>query len=160
MDKNFNNLSDGVLRMILASMHERFEEDDIEIDLDEYDLYDGDIVEILNDILKYFGVTNAGAEEWGFFISLYLENPDYSNTDISIVRPKLMNYVVTHEEHAVLYKTITYLNKISSYIPLTENILSSMRNVGEYDYWDGRVIGEDVYDHDTNSDEITDIEQI
>ena len=35
-----------------------------------------------------------------------------------------------------------------------------MRNVGEYDYWDGRVIDEDVYDHDTNSDEITGIEQI
>lgn len=160
MDKNFNNLSDGVLRMILNSMHERFEEDNIEIDLDVYDLYDGDIVEIINDILKYFSIENAGSEEWGFFISLYLDNPDYSNTDVSIVRPKLMNYEVTHEEHAVLYQTITYLNKISSYVPLTDNILSSMRNTGQYDYWDGRIIDQDTYDSDVNSDEITNIKRI
>ena len=160
MSKIFNNLSDGVLRMILTSMHERFEEDNIEIDLDDYYIYDGDIVVIINDILKYFSITNSGAEEWSFLISLYLDNPDYTNTDISIVRPKLMNYQVTHKEEVVVYKTNTYLSQVSSYLPLTENILHSMRQMGEYDYWDGRVIDQDVYDSDVNNDEITDIEQI
>ena len=160
MSKIFNNLSDGVLRMILTSMHERFEEDNIKIDLDDYYIYDGDSVVIINDILKYYSITNSGAEEWSFLISLYLDNPDYTNTDISIVRPKLMNYQVTHKEEVVVYKTNTYLSQVSSYLPLTENILHSMRQMGEYDYWDGRVIDQDVYDSDVNNDEITDIEQI
>jgi len=146
--------------MILTSMHERFEEDNIKIDLDDYYIYDGDSVVIINDILKYFSITNSGAEEWSFLISLYLDNPDYTNTDISIVRPKLMNYQVTHKEEVVVYKTNTYLSQVSSYLPLTENILHSMRQMGEYDYWDGRVIDQDVYDSDVNNDEITDIEQI
>lgn len=154
-----NNLSDGVLRMVLTSMHERFEENNIEIELDSYDLYEGDVVEIINDILKYFGIDNAGAEEWGFFISLYLDNPDYSNIDVKIIRPMLKEYDVIHSEDSVIYKTTKYLNKISSYIPLTENIIYSMRNVGEYDYWDGRIIDEDTYDHETNEDNIEDITQ-
>ena len=156
----FNNLSDGVLRMVLTSMHERFEESNIEIELDSYDLYEGDVVDIINDILKYFSIDNAGAEEWGFFISLYLDNPDYSNTDVRLVKPELKKYNVIHSEDIVLYKTIKYVNEISSYIPLTENIIYSMRNTGEYDYWDGRIIDQDVYDSETNEDNIEDIELI
>jgi hypothetical protein len=35
-----------------------------------------------------------------------------------------------------------------------------MRNTGEYDYWDGRIIDQDVYDTETNEDNIEDIQLI
>ena len=155
---NFDNMSDKVLRLILSSMHEKFEEDGVEIS--EYDTYAAEVITIIDDLLKYFSITETNYEIWGFFIMLYLNNPDFNNPDVNIERPTLKNYEVTHDEEITLYKTVTYLNEISSYIPLTKSVLYDMGSISEYEYWDGRIVNEDTYDSEVSSDDITNIKQI
>ena len=155
---NFNNMSDGVLRLILSSMREKFEEESVEIN--EHDAYAAEVITIIDDLLKYFSITETNYEIWGFFIMLYLNNPDFNNPDVNIERPTLKNYEVTHDEEVTLYKTVTYLNEVSSYIPLTKSVLYDMGSISEYEYWDGLIVSEDVYDSDVSSDDITDIKEI
>lgn len=155
---NFDNMSDGVLRLILSSMREKFEEESVEIN--EHDAYAAEVITIIDDALKYFSITDTNYEIWGFFIMLYLNNPDFNNPDVNIERPTLKNYEVTHDEEITVYKTITYLSVISSYIPLTKGVLYDMGSISEYEYWDGRIINEDVYDSDVSSDDITNIKEI
>jgi hypothetical protein len=151
-------MSDGVLRLILSSMREKFEEESVEIN--EYDAYAAEVITIIDEIVKYFSITDTNYEIWGFFIMLYLNNPDFNNPDVNIERPTLKNYEVTHDEEITLYKTVTYLNEVSSYIPLTKSVLYDMGSISEYEYWDGRIVSEDVYDSDVSSDDITDIKEI
>ena len=151
-------MSDGVLRLILSSMYEKFEEESVEIN--EHDTYAAEVITIIYEIVKYFSITDTNYEIWGFFIMLYLNNPDFNNPDVNIERPTLKNYEVTHDEEITLYKTVTYLNEVSSYIPLTKSVLYDMGSISEYEYWDGRIISEDVYDSDVSSDDITDIKEI
>jgi hypothetical protein len=151
-------MSDGVLRLILSSMREKFEEESVEIN--EYDAYAAEVITIIDEIVKYFSITDTNYEIWGFFIMLYLNNPDFNNPDVNIERPTLKNYEVTHDEEITLYKTVTYLNEVSSYIPLTKSVLYDMGSISEYEYWDGRIVSEDVYDSEVSSDDITDIKEI
>ena len=151
-------MSDGVLRLILSSMREKFEEESVEIN--EYDAYAAEVITIIDEIVKYFSITDTNYEIWGFFIMLYLNNPDFNNPDVNIERPTLKNYEVTHDEEITLYKTVTYLNEVSSYIPLTKSVLYDMGSTSEYEYWDGRIVNEDVYDSDVSSDDITNIKEI
>ena len=155
---NFNNMSDGVLRLILSSMREKFEEESVEIS--EHDAYAAEVITIIDDALKYFSITDTNYEIWGFFIMLYLNNPDFNNHNVNIERPTLKTYEVTHNEEASVYKSVTYLNVVSSYIPLTKSVLYDMGSISEYEYWDGRIINEDVYDSDVSSDDITNIKEI
>ena len=46
------------------------------------------------------------------------------------------------------------------YIPLTKSVLYDMGSISEYEYWDGRIVNEYVYDSDVSSDDITDIKEI
>jgi hypothetical protein len=151
-------MSDGVLRLILSSMREKFEEESVEIN--EYDAYAAEVITIIDEIVKYFSITDTNYEIWGFFIMLYLNNPDFNNPDVNIERPTLKNYEVTHDEEITLYKTVTYLNEVSSYIPLTISVLYDMGSISEYEYWDGRIVSEDVYDSEVSSDDITGIKEI
>ena len=151
-------MSDGVLRLILSSMREKFEEESVEIN--EYDAYAAEVITIIDEIVKYFSITDTNYEIWGFFIMLYLNNPDFNNPDVNIERPTLKNYEVTHDEEITLYKTVTYLNEVSSYIPLTKSVLYDMGSISEYEYWDGRIVSEDVYDSEVSSDDITGIKEI
>ena len=139
-------------------MHEKFEEDEVEIS--EYDTYAAEVITIIDDILKYFSITDTNYEIWGFFIMLYLNNPDFNNPNVNIERPTLKNYEVTHNEEITLYKTVTYLSEVSSYIPLTKSVLYDMGSISEYEYWDGRIVNEDTYDSEVSSDDITNIKQI
>ena len=151
-------MSDGVLRLILSSMREKFEEESVEIS--EYDTYAAEVIGIIDEVVKYFSITDTNYEIWGFFIMLYLNNPDFNNPDVNIERPTLKNYEVTHNEEITVYKTVTYLNEISSYIPLTKSVLYDMGSISEYEYWDGRIVNEDTYDSEVSSDDITNIKQI
>jgi len=151
-------MSDGVLRLILSSMREKFEEESVEIN--EHDAYAAEVITIIDDALKYFSITDTNYEIWGFFIMLYLNNPDFNNPNVNIERPTLKTYEVTHNEEASVYKSVTYLNVVSSYIPLTKSVLYDMGSISEYEYWDGRIINEDVYDSDVSSDDITNIKEI
>jgi uncharacterized protein YlxP (DUF503 family) len=63
-------MSDGVLRLILSSMREKFEEESVEIN--EHDAYAAEVITIIDDALKYFSITDTNYEIWGFFIMLYL----------------------------------------------------------------------------------------
>ena len=151
-------MSDGVLRLILSSMREKFEEESVEIN--KHDTYAAEVITIIDEIVKYFSITDTNYEIWGFFIMLYLNNPDFNNPDVNIERPTLKNYEVTHDEEITLYKTVTYLNEVSSYIPLTKTVLYDMGSISEYEYWAGRIVSEDVYDSDVYIDDITDIKEI
>lgn len=155
---NFDNMSDRVLKLILSSMHEKFKEEEVKIN--KHDTYAHEVITIIDDILKYFGITDTNHEIWGFFIMLYLNNPNFNNPDVNIERPTLKNYEVTHDEDITVYKTVTYLNKVSSYIPLTESVLYDMRSEGGYEYWDGKIINEDQYDSEVSNDNITNIKEI
>ena len=155
---NFNNMSDGVLRLILSSMREKFEEEEVEIN--EHDTYAAEVIGIIDEVVKYFSITDSNYEIWGFFIMLYLNNPDFNNPDVNIERPTLKNYEVTHNEEITVYKTVTYLSNVSSYIPLTKSVLYDMGSISEYEYWDGDIINEDTYDSDVSSDDISSIKEI
>lgn len=154
-----NNISDGVLRLILESMNEKFNEEGITVDLDNYN-YSDDIPPSVDDVVKYFGISDLTYEEIGFFVQLYVNNPNFNNLDVILKRPTLKKFIVQHSEDVKKYELVVYESEILSYMDLNESIIRSMQYSGDYDYWDGRVIEEDVYDTDTIENDIKSIKRI
>jgi hypothetical protein len=152
----FDKFSDKVLILILEEMNQKIDDDDMDLDLYPYD-YDN--LNGICDILKYFGVKLDESDllELSYFVSLWKLNPNYNTHPI--VRPKLKNFDVISKETRIETTETYYKSVMPFYDDLEYNysVVYDLQSSGEYDYWDGEVIKEEVVNSQIIDSEIDSI---
>ena len=156
MTRNYINLSDKQLSLIIKNLQNSFEEDRVDID-DDNELFDYSTTNVIDSVLKYFGIELMDEEDYTFFIALCRLN---KNPEESIIRPKLETYKITHKEEVIEYKTYEYETKSNSYIPLNSENVYSMGANDLYSYYEGKLVGQDVDDTEHRDDYIDDISKL
>lgn len=161
---SYVNLPDKSLRIIILTLNKEFDENDI--DIEGNDIFEEDTVNLIDATLEYFGVvgsTNSRGQDvelYSYFISLCLLNPNYLDKNVPIQRPRLNKYEVIHSESSRVWQTTTYRTVIPSYIELDANMVNDLRSIELYDYWDGKIIYENVDDSESTGDEVDEINMI
>jgi hypothetical protein len=153
---DYINLPDNVLRLIITNLKNDLEENNIDITHD-YHTFESSTLSTIDDTLQYFNIKVSDVEDYSYFIALCMLNDDVSDKNTTIKKPKLNNYEVQHNENVTVWKTITYTQTIPSYIPLTRSMLQDLESENMYEYWDGRVVYEDVDDTETTDSTVVDI---
>ncbi len=156
MKRNYINLSDKQLSLIIKNLQNSFEEDRVDID-DDNELFDYSTTNVIDSVLKYFGIELMDEEDYTFFIALCRLN---KNPEGNIIRPKLETYKITHKEEVIEYKTYEYETKSNSYIPLNSENVYSMGANDLYSYYEGKLVGQDVDDTEHRDDYIDDISKL
>ena len=156
MKRNYINLSDKQLRLIITNLQNSFEEDNIVID-DDNDLFEHSTTDVIDSVLKYFGIELWDEEDYSFFMALCRLN---INPEGSINRPKLETYKITHKEEVIEYKTYEYATNINSYIPLNKNNVYSLGANDLYLYYEGTLVGKEVDDTEHRDDYIDDVSKL
>jgi len=156
MTRNYINLSDKQLRIIITNLQNAFEENDVDIN-DDSELFEYGTRDVIDSVLKYFGFEPWDEEDYTFFIALCRLN---KNPEGSIVRPKLETYNILHKEEVIEYKTIEYSSNINTYIPLNMDNVYSMGRNDLYFYYEGKVLDEQVDDTEHRDDYIEDITKL
>ena len=156
MKRNYINLSDKQLRLIITNLQNSFEEDNIVID-DDNDLFEHSTTDVIDSVLKYFGIELWDEEDYSFFMALCRLN---INPEGSINRPKLETYKITHKEEVIEYRTYEYSTNINSYIPLNKNNVYSMGANDLYLYYEGTLVGKEVDDSEHRDDYIDDVSKL
>jgi len=151
----YTKLTDKQLKLIITQLQERFEEEDEDI-FDDYNCFNNYITEIIEDVVKYFGIEIKNGTDLSFFIALCRLNP---TAEGEIKRPQHNTFDVLHEENAHLSKVTTFKQTIGSFLDLNKSILESMRDTDYYIYYEGNVIDEEEYSYDVSSDEVTEIKK-
>ena len=156
MKRNYINLSDKQLRIIITNLQNSFEEDNIVID-DDNVLFEHSTTVVIDSVLKYFGIELWNEEDYSFFMALCRLN---INPEGSINRPKLETYKITHKEEVIEYKTYEYATNINSYIPLNKNNVYSLGANDLYLYYEGTLVGKEVDDTEHRDDYIDDVSKL
>jgi hypothetical protein len=156
MTRNYINLSDKQLRIIITNLQNAFEENNVDID-DDSELFEYGTRDVIDSVLKYFGLEPWDEEDYTFFIALCRLN---KNPEGSIVRPKLETYNVLHKEEVIEYKTVEYSSNINTYIPLNKDNVYSMGRNDLYFYYEGKVLEEQVDETEHRDDYIEDITKL
>jgi len=155
---NYVNLPDKSLRVIILTLNKEFDENNI--DIEGNDIFEEDTVNLIDATLEYFSIGGQDIELYTYFISLCLLNPGYLDKTVPIQRPRLNNYEVIHDESSRVWQTTTYRTVIPSYIELDKNMVNDLRGIELYDYWDGKIIYENVDDSESTDDEVQEINRI
>jgi len=155
---NYVNLPDKSLRVIILTLNKEFDENDI--DIEGNDIFEEDTVNLIDKTLEYFGIGGQDIELYSYFISLCLLNPNFLDKNTPIQRPRLNKYEVIHSESSRVWQTTTYRTVIPSYIELDKNMITDLRSIELYDYWDGQIINENVDDSESTGDEVEEINRI
>jgi hypothetical protein len=156
MTRNYINLSDKQLRIIITNLQNAFEENNVDID-DDSELFEYGTRDVIDFVLKYFGLEPWDEEDYTFFIALCRMN---KNPEGSIVRPKLETYNILHKEEVIEYKTVEYSSNINAYIPLNKDNVYSMGRNDLYFYYEGKVLEEQVDETEHRDDYIEDITKL
>ncbi len=156
MTRNYINLSDKQLRIIITNLQNAFEEYNVDIN-DDSELFEYGTRDVIDSVLKYFGLEPWDEEDYTFFIALCRLN---KNPEGSIVRPKLETYNILHKEEMIEYKTIEYSTNINTYIPLNKDNVYSMGQNDLYFYYEGKVVDEQVDETEHRDDYIENITKL
>ena len=143
-------LSRGILSLIINQLHETFEGNSYDI----VDDYNSNVLEIISDTVKYFGVEGLTWNEGTFFSELVRLNPNYESEEIRV--PVKNVYEIDVDVDVIEYVTETYRHELVSYISKDEGLLAQqLMNNDNYDYWNGNKIHRDVYDAETTEEKIS-----
>jgi hypothetical protein len=151
MQRFENELPKSVLKLIIKEIDKEVSESDISWTND--DAYSKTITELIDNSIKKFGITNIDWESYGFFWKLYQDNHDFDGEG-DIVVPKMMVFPVDISVNVRKYMTESYLHNIHTY---DKEYVNSFIYEGEFDYYEGKYMNENVYDTYTNDWEIESI---
>ncbi len=150
----FSKLNDRTLKMIMDQIAEVFSEASLDLESTEEFIENIDIV---YDICKYFGITEIDFEDLSYLCGMFHLNEDI---EPPFRRPTLKKIKVTHKEHYVQYGTRYYEQYIDSYTLLDEDDINKMQTNDMYQYWNGKVVYNDIDESDVSDDEIDDVEWV
>jgi len=153
MRKFENELPVGVLKLIIKEIDKQSTEDNIDWADDE--VYDDNILGLIESALKKFGITDFNWEDYGFFWKLYQDNHNF-NGEGDITVPKMMEFPVLITVDVKKFSTEKYLHHINTY---DEKYVSSFiyNDPNGFDYYDGEFRDDDVYDSESGEWEINHI---
>ena len=153
MQRFENELPKSVLKLIIKEIDKEVGESNISWTKD--DVYESDILEIIDSSIKKFGITNIDWESYGFFWKLYQENHNFDGEG-DIVVPKMMVFPVDITVNVVKYATEIWSHNIHTY---DKEYVSSFiyYSPDGFDYYNGDYVGENVYDSETNDWDINEI---
>jgi hypothetical protein len=148
-----NELPVSVLKMIIKEIDKESAEKNIDWTYD--DVYDDNVLNLIDSSLKKFGITDIDWEDYGFFWKLYQDNHNF-NGDGDITIPRMMEFPVTIRVDVSKQTTEKYLHSINTY---SKDYVSGFiyNDPDGFDYYTGEFIDEDIYDSDTGDWEITHI---
>jgi hypothetical protein len=153
---DYTKLPDNVLRLLITDLKNDLEENDIDIN-DDYHTFETSTLTTIDETLQYFNIKVSDVEDYSYFIALCMLNDGVSDKNTPIKKPKLNNYEVQHTEDVTVWKTVVYSQTIPSYIPLTRSMLQDLESESMYEYWDGRVVREEVNDSEVTDSTVLDI---
>jgi len=145
--KNPKKLPESMLRMILSEMiKEGLTYDDCET------IYESHDMDTIDTVLKKFGITEIDYEDYGFFAMFLMENPNPENNELII--PKVKNFTIHFKTTVRKWINEFWELPIKSY---NRNYVSDMVYNGDFSYYDGEMVDDDVSDSETTDWEISDI---
>lgn len=153
MQRFENELPVSVLKMIIKEIDKEASEK--RIDWTDDSVYDSQILDLIDNSLKKFGITNIDYESYGFFWKLYQENHNFDGNG-DIIVPRMMKFPIAVKVNVTKYSTETYGHDIFTY---DKGYISSFvyEDPNGFDYYSGDFIDEDVYDSDTGDWQISHI---
>ena len=151
MQRFENELPKSVLKLIIKEIDKEVSESDISWTND--DAYSKTITELIDNSIKKFGILDVEFEDYGFFWKLYQDNHNFDGEG-DIVVPKMMVFPVDISVNVRKYVTESYLHNIHTY---DKEYVNSFIYEGEFDYYEGKYMNENVYDTYTNDWEIESI---
>lgn len=149
----------------LVFISQRLIEDEFNYD-DPYENIDKSH-KILFSILNYFGFNSPDNIDIEFFAKLIQENEEIIDSEDglkksnNIIIPKSSKYKFFYSLDARISQTENYYSTWESYESewVKESVYSELYT-GDWDYYNGTLIGEDVYDSDSSDFEFTGLELI
>lgn len=148
--------TDKMLRKLLVQLESEF--------MDEFggysvhSRYEEDQCEVIDNIVKYYGLHDLEWEEYGFFFKLMELNPNYRDENKSIKVPKLGIYNVYYDSEERQWVTYTYQVRVYGYGK--DMIKDQCNNSSDFSYYDGKIVREDINDSEVTSGEIIDVEEV
>jgi hypothetical protein len=148
--------SDKMLRSVLKQL-----EDSFHYEYNGYSVgqrYEEGYCEIVDDVVKYYGLHDLEWEEYGFFFQLMELNPDYRDENKQIKVPKLGMYDVYYESEERQWITYIYQNRVYGYGK--DMIKDQCNNDANFEYYAGKIVREDINDSEVTSGGIVDVEEV
>ena len=149
--------TDKMLRKLLFQLENAFIEE-----FNGYSIhsrYEENQCDVIDDIVKYYGLHDLEWEEYGFFFKLMELNPDYRDENKQIKVPKLGEFYVDHDVEEKQYVTYTYRNKVYSYGG-DGMIRDQVNNDENFYYYEGDIVYENNHDSDVVDSNISEIRKI
>lgn len=116
-----------------------------------------DIFDVIDSLVKPFGVSIDYHYEYGFFWLLYLYNKNKSeDEDLTIPVKKKLNFDVNVDVRK--YTTEIYAHQMFTYSDSKGFNQSMIHSDDEWSYYDGEFVDDDTYDSDVGEWEIRNIE--
>lgn len=150
--KSFN---EKTLKFILQNLFEEFETEGL--DIDDYDDY---CVDVISQVVRYFGVSNLEWDEASFFIKLMQDNPNYETEPIKVPSPSKLEVFV--EVDMIQYINEVWKHEVETYFNEKEYdmVNNQLTNHEDYSYWGGNEVGHDIYDSHINDEKIIQINKL
>ncbi len=148
--------SDKMLRSVLKQLEDAFHYE--YNGYSQYQRYEEGYCDVVDSVVKYYGLHDMEWEEYGFFFELIELNPNYQNEE-TINVPKLGEFFVYHDVSERQYIEYTYRSKVYSYGG-KGMVIDQVNNSEDYHYYDGEIVNEEVYDSDTIEAKISDVIEI
>lgn len=148
--------TDKMLRKLLVQLESEF--------MDEFggysvhNRYEEDQCEVIDNIVKYYGLHDLEWEEYGFFFQLMELNPNYEDESELIKVPKLGIYDVFCDSEERQLVTYTYKQRVYGY---GEDIVrDQLNNSQDFAYYDGEIVNESIDDSEVIDGRIEYIEEV
>lgn len=151
MTSKFEKMSKKNLKKILSLMDDSIERSGNPRQVIDY-LNDRAIVEALSII----GL-EINKIDMNFLTQLRIENPNFETEEIKIPTLKLIE--VRTERQAIVRVNEVWEHEVNSYID-EDDLGRFLEDMSGNEWWEGEKVDEDIYDEETNSAEIVEINRI
>lgn len=147
----------NVLKLILKKLIVEFKKLNIIKEYFEKPYGNNEIFDIIEDVLKIFGITYLNWQEYGFFCKLYTLNENYEDGD-EIIIPNLKSFNVTIDEDVVKFASDIWEHSIYSYDK--EFVRGQINYDDNFDLYNGHFVRDETHDSETRGTQIIDIEEV
>ena len=151
-----NQFTDKMLRKLLFQLDNAFIEEFNGYSI--YSRYEENQCDVIDDIVKYYGLHDLEWEEYGFFFNLMELNPDYEDESEPIKVPKLGMYDVYYDTEERQWITYTYKHRVYGYG--REMIKDQLNNDNDFEYYSGQIVNESVDDSEVVRGSIVDVQEV
>ena len=151
-----NQFTDKMLRKLLFQLDNAFIEEFNGYSI--YSRYEENQCDVIDDIVKYYGLHDLEWEEYGFFFNLMELNPDYRDENKQIKVPKLGMYDVYYDTEERQWITYTYKHRVYGYG--REMIKDQLNNDNDFEYYSGEIVNESIDDSEVVNGKIVDVQEV